>query len=370
MINSFSIDLNQNQKLFLNELATHGASQRKTIVQNMGMSPQTVMRVYNSLAKLGLVEEYEQKNGNRGKPHKVMQLKPSSMIALGISISSTHVGLDFRDLNGTSLGYYSENFKHKTADETLELVFDNIKRLASELPDNHSLVGAYITVQGLFLERGRKLVSKGDPNGWAKIDLKQVFEDKLNTTITVEKDYRVIATSFYNKQIVKNMMCIYLGDGIGAGIIVDGNIMIGSQGNAGEIGYLFPKDKYRPTETDLMKLLSIDSWQAWNGFSTLDEEIQKQLDIWIDNAATAFEQAIKISMALLDFEAVYFCSNIPQEIMEVTIKKTNIQPLSSNIYDFENDQYISAIPELVIIDRSPFEKMASEIAAQQFLKIK
>lgn len=369
MINSFSEILTNNQILFLSELATHGASQRKTIVQNMGMSPQTVMRVYNSLAKLGLVEEYEQNTGNRGKPYKVMQLKPFSMVALGVSISTTHVGLDFRDLNGVVVGNYSQSISHKSAEETLELIFDNIDKQLAEMRHNYSLVGAYITVQGLFLERGRKLVSKGDPNGWAKIDLKQLFEDKLNTSITIEKDYRVIATSFYNKQIIKNMMCLYLGDGIGAGIIVDGNVMIGSQGNAGEIGYLFPKNKYRPTETGLMRLLAIDNWQAWKGFSNLDAATHKQLEIWIDNAANSFEQAIKVSMALLDFEAVYFCSNIPQEIMAVTIEKTNVQPLSSNVYDFENEQYVSAVPELVIVDRSPFEEMASEIAIQQFLKV-
>ncbi|MFN0117062.1 MAG: ROK family protein [Elusimicrobiota bacterium] len=85
------------------------------------------------------------------------------------------------------------------------------------------------------------------PNlGWKKVPLKKLFEKNLKAQVIVDNDANVAAWGLYKTQVpphVKNIIVMTLGTGVGGGIIIDGKLLRGATGSAGEIGHMNIEEK-------------------------------------------------------------------------------------------------------------------------------
>ena len=67
------------------------------------------------------------------------------------------------------------------------------------------------------------------------------LEEKYNTCVLADNDLNFAAIGFYdsrNNPDTKNVMLIYMQEGVGAGIILNGSLFRGQSSFAGELGYL------------------------------------------------------------------------------------------------------------------------------------
>ena len=81
--------------------------------------------------------------------------------------------------------------------------------------------------------------------GWRNLPLKTRLEDTLHLPVFVENEVNLIALgeSWQGAgQGLRNLICISLGAGIGAGIILNGQLYRGSHDAAGEVGYIIPNE--------------------------------------------------------------------------------------------------------------------------------
>lgn len=80
------------------------------------------------------------------------------------------------------------------------------------------------------------------PNlGWENVDLKGALEDHLKTPVFIENDCNACTLGVVETELdtkVKNVIGIFLGTGIGGGIIIDGKLYYGFNRTAGEIGHM------------------------------------------------------------------------------------------------------------------------------------
>ncbi len=80
------------------------------------------------------------------------------------------------------------------------------------------------------------------PNlGWEDVDLKKELEAHLDMPVFIENDCNVCTLGVYQTELddkVRNAMGIFLGTGIGGGIILDGKLYSGYNRTAGEIGHM------------------------------------------------------------------------------------------------------------------------------------
>lgn len=87
-----------------------------------------------------------------------------------------------------------------------------------------------------------KGVVRISPNlGWKKVPLKALFQKYLKAETIVDNDANVAAWGLYKTQVpsnIKNVIVMTLGTGVGGGIIIDGKLLRGATGSAGEIGHM------------------------------------------------------------------------------------------------------------------------------------
>jgi len=85
---------------------------------------------------------------------------------------------------------------------------------------------------------------------WEGINLKEIVEEKYKISTFVENDVKLTTVGFYHnelKQRYSNIIYLYLGRGIGSGIIINKKLYKGFKSFAGELGYMIVE---RPSEKD------------------------------------------------------------------------------------------------------------------------
>ncbi len=163
---------------------------------------------------------------------------------IGIDIGGTKCAVVLGDEQGNVL--QKVKFPTTTVDETIATILDeaeNIMKLAKE-----KVVSAGISCGGpLDPKRG---IIQSPPNlpGWDNIEIVRMVEDRLGIPAIVCNDANACALAewaFGAGRGTENMIFLTFGTGMGAGIIINGKIYNGANGNAGEVGHV-RMDPYGP----------------------------------------------------------------------------------------------------------------------------
>jgi len=136
----------------------------------------------------------------------------------------------------------SEILKEQTPFDTqkiLKTVFDIIERLQEQ--DNIDGI-AIATAGAVNNENSRVIGSTGNlPKDYPNIEFKKVFEEKFNLPTLIENDANAAAFAEYKIGAAKDTgssITVTLGTGVGGGVILNGKILKGKSGAAGEIGHI------------------------------------------------------------------------------------------------------------------------------------
>lgn len=152
---------------------------------------------------------------------------------LGIDIGGTKCAVVLGDENGKILE--KVKFPTGTAAETVERLLIEAEHIGSEA------VSIGISCGGpLDPELG---IIESPPNlpGWRSVPIKDKFEQRLGKPALLCNDANACALAEWTFGAgigTKNMIFLTFGTGLGAGIILDGRIYNGTNGNAGEVGHI------------------------------------------------------------------------------------------------------------------------------------
>ena len=114
--------------------------------------------------------------------------------------------------------------------------------LAASRPDGQRFRGIGIGAPG-FVRNPEGLVAWAPSLDWREVPLKQMLAERFGLPVFVENDVNLAALGelgFGGGRGVQNLVCLAIGTGIGAGVVIDGAVYSGSHQSAGEIGYLPP----------------------------------------------------------------------------------------------------------------------------------
>jgi len=83
--------------------------------------------------------------------------------------------------------------------------------------------------------------------GWRDLPLKRLLTERFGLPVCVENDLNAAALGEYGFGVARgtpNLVCLSIGTGIGAGILIAGKLYRGHNQGAGEVGYLLPDPGY------------------------------------------------------------------------------------------------------------------------------
>lgn len=165
----------------------------------------------------------------------------------GIDIGGTSVKCGFFDSQGTILDKWE--IKTRTEDHGIYIIPDVAHSILAKLEEKSihkdEVIGIGIGVPGPVNDRGE--LPTGAVNlHWGPKNLAKEVEELTGFITKVGNDANVAALGEMYQgggKGYKNVILVTLGTGVGGGIIVDGKIVTGSHGAAGEIGHVHVERK-------------------------------------------------------------------------------------------------------------------------------
>ncbi len=226
-----------NESAVLELIRDRGPISRSELARLLHLSPPTITRIINPLVENGLIIEVDYGPSQKGRRPVLMELNHRASLIIGVYIHQNMVGA-LVDLNGTILERCTmPSLPGEEGVQQLIRLIQELRRGSDRLGVPVRGIGVGAPAITLFQEG---IVTWAPALGWRNLPLKRRLEAALEVPVFVENEVNLIALGESWRGAgrgTRNLVCISLGVGIGAGIIMNGQLYRGSHDAAGEVGY-------------------------------------------------------------------------------------------------------------------------------------
>ncbi|WP_227521986.1 ROK family transcriptional regulator [Bacillus solitudinis] len=239
---SFQLMKSLNRSVILNTIRQYGQISRADIAKKTKLTPPTVTNIVGELLEAGLVRESEVGESKGGRKPILLTIASKHSFIIGLDVGGHHVRAILTDLNAEIEIQQTVELPSRLDKEILlqNLVSIIGKLLAETSIPKEKLLGIGVGMHGIV--NYQKGVSVFAPNfNLTDIPIKEHLEDHFSLPTYVENDARALALGeawFGNGRDIDNVICINVGTGIGAGIILNHELFHGENGIAGEFGHM------------------------------------------------------------------------------------------------------------------------------------
>lgn len=160
-------------------------------------------------------------------------------VMLGIDIGGTNTVYGFVEKSGTVLTEATmPTLAEKSAEHLFDRIFQSAESAFKKFSDVFRVVGVGIGAPNANYYTGRM---ENPPNlGWGIVDVVEMVNAHLSLPVVITNDANACALGemyFGAAKGMKDFIVITLGTGLGSGIVVNGQLVYGSDGFAGELGH-------------------------------------------------------------------------------------------------------------------------------------
>jgi glucokinase-like ROK family protein len=222
---------------------TPGGISRVEIAHQMNLSRAAVTAIVNDLLTTDIVKEAESRIVRSGRPPVVLEINPDRGFVVGVDFGATHLNLLVADLSSRiqeEMEYAidiqdgPENCLNQADGHVRELLakagipFDDVLAFGVDVP------GPIVTEAGM-------VVAPPIMPGWDRYPIRGTLEKKWGRQVSINNDAEMGVLGEWASGAgrgERDLVFIKVGTGIGAGLLIDGQIYRGVSGSAGEIGHL------------------------------------------------------------------------------------------------------------------------------------
>lgn len=226
-----------NRQIVLNYVREREPISRAEIARETELQRSTVSAIVEDLKTEGLVEEVGEGESTGGRRPTLLKLRAAEAIALGVSITPTCTTVAASDLAGRVLD--QEEFltdPKKTIHKVIEVVREFTTRYKG------SIEGVGVSLPGLV-----------DPSTgtalyipyflWRDLPISKVISDAVGLPVVIDNDANAVALAelwFGRPEVsdARDFILVLVAEGVGTGIIFDGQVYRGQRGAAGEFGHM------------------------------------------------------------------------------------------------------------------------------------
>jgi predicted NBD/HSP70 family sugar kinase len=231
-----------NRRTVLELIRERGPLSRAQVARDTGLSKPTVSLALASLHQAGLVREMGRSTGGKGPGAVLYELNPDAGWVVGIDVGRRWVHAAIADITGGIVARRSERARARSARSLIGQIGDVAHHLAAEAgidweQVNHATIGS----PGVFDPRRGLMEMAPNLPGWGRQGIVEAVREHLGTNVTFENDVNLAALGERARghgRTLSDFVYLWIGTGIGIGIVLGGELYRGSRGAAGEIGYL------------------------------------------------------------------------------------------------------------------------------------
>lgn len=233
-----------NLAVILDHLHLVGSVPRSRLTAVTGLNRSTVAALISELSALGLVSEGPSSIANGpGRPSPLVDVQPHGAVVLAVEIAVDSLAVATVGIGGHVFNQIrvARSRSHFRPDQTIADIAQLARPLLGALPEEHRLVGVGTAIVGI-VRRSDGFVHLAPNLGWREIPLGEMLAAALEVKapVYVANDADLGALGEHRRGGrggIGHLVYVSGEVGIGCGVIVDGEPLLGSAGYAGEAGH-------------------------------------------------------------------------------------------------------------------------------------
>jgi len=330
----------------LARLLTTGPIPRVRIARETGLSQAAVTKAIAPLIDAGFValEGTRDRPDAPGRPATPLRVVADAVMIIGVKVTADEVIGVATDFRATILDTEHRPLPRHTPAQVVRTVQAVTAALADRLGSAaERLVGVGVSVSG-DVDTAHGVVRDSPKLGWRDVPLGAQLEQRLGRPVRVDNDVRAltVAEQWFGvgASDVDSFVIVTIGSGIGCGLYLNGDVVSGSFGVAGEIGHLPLADqgltcecgRIDCVETVASSAAIVRAVRAATGRPDLDMAAivelahtgQPEAVAAFDRAATAIGRAIAVVANLTGPEVVVIEGEAVADfdVYDTTLRKT------------------------------------------------
>lgn len=231
------------QAAVIDVIRAAGTISRAGLIKQTGLTGATISTAVRRLIDDGLVVETGRAESTGGKPRVLLQLNHSARYAVGVHLDHSGIVYVLTTLGGAVIGRMS---RAGVGMQDPPVVVQRMAQEVNSLIDGAGIEKARVLGLGLVSpgpltpDSGMRLTPP-DMRHWEEFPLDHAMQDAVGLPVHLDNDATAAALGEHwtgRAGTRATFAAIYMGTGLGAGIIINGAAYGGVSGNAGELGHI------------------------------------------------------------------------------------------------------------------------------------
>lgn len=257
MVPSSSAQPPQSRTTILDVIRASRTVSRVELADATGLTQATVSTVVRKLIDEGLVVEVGRGASTGGKPRTLLQIEPTARYAFGAQLGPDATTFVLADLGGATVSRWRrEPLMDVVPDRAVAVVAEELHGIVERAAiDRGRLAGVGLVAPGPLLAATGIVLAPPSMRDWVDFPLRERLERATDLPVLLDNDATATAAGLYWTDGIApatTLAALFMGQGIGAGLLSGGSVQRGTSGNAGEIGHV---------------TIEVDGPQCWCGNS-------------------------------------------------------------------------------------------------------
>lgn len=324
--------LSANERLILDFIWRYGPISRKSLAEVTGLTAASTSRLTKHALSAGLIEESLSRSGSVGSPSRPLQRASGGIFSVGVSFTKNSIECAVTDLAGQLQNVSETKVESVTIDTIVDFVRESIDPEKIGVARKSRILGLGLAVPGYRARaEGEWAVHWDFPELLTK-NISHELSQRLKMPVYAERDAIACLWAEHLNGAYRrsgNFSLLYFAQGVGGGVMADGHVILGRNGNAGGLGPLFPYDEPRPTEKSLRDHYGCDGSRG-DDIEKAIAEAPGLLSGWIDDVRPTLHKALQMIARIYDPETIVLSGSLPIRVLDALADAVHPQEWKTN----------------------------------------
>jgi len=229
-----------NRRRILEHLRTQSTS-RAELSRMTGLTRSAISLIVDGLLGDDILREGCEQGGRVGRKSVSLVINPLAFYSIGLTISRGQYAVGLVDFGGTIQKRISKPLDpHMSVLDTLELIAKEAEMILRTHPLPGRLLGMGITAPGLLDVKRGMILHSPHFEKWSDVSIVDFFSMRIPGMILLENEANAMALAektFCMKGKYDSFLELVIDTGVGAGLIIEGDLYKGGTGFGNEFGH-------------------------------------------------------------------------------------------------------------------------------------
>ena len=227
-----------NRQIVLNYVREREPISRAEIARETQLQRSTVSVIVEALKREGLVEEVGEGESTGGRRPTLLRLRSKEALAIGVAITPTRTTVATSDLAGRVIAQ-QEFLTQIDPDQTLNQVIEQVQTF---IANNRGIEAVGVSLPGL-VDPATGTAIYIPYFKWRDVPVAEIISSAVGLPVIIDNDANAVALAelwFGRPEVsdARDFILVLVAEGVGTGIIFDGQVYRGQRGAAGEFGHM------------------------------------------------------------------------------------------------------------------------------------